>query len=281
MDALLTHGTAWIVSLSLALLLTGLVAGTLAGLLGIGGGIVIVPMLYFLFHLLQVDPAVLMHVVIGTSLATIIPTSVMSSRAHNKRGNLDKALAMQLLPGVLLGVLLGALTSRYLAGTWLTVIFASMALLIAIKMGSNFQAAPLGQHMPARIGSTAFGTLIGGVSTLIGVGGGTLSVPILSSFGIPMRTAVGTSALIGCFISIPGTLAFIINGWHQSQLPPWSLGYVNVLCFALIVPTSMLSTSWGAALASRINNQHLQKVFALFLLITAAHMFYGLLQQHT
>lgn len=243
--------------------------------------IVIVPMLYFLFHLLQVDPAVLMHVVIGTSLATIIPTSVMSSRAHNKRGNLDKALAMQLLPGVLLGVLLGALTSRYLAGTWLTVIFASMALLIAIKMGINFQAAPLGQHMPARIGSTAFGTLIGGVSTLIGVGGGTLSVPILSSFGVPMRTAVGTSALIGCFISIPGTLAFIINGWHQSQLPPWSLGYVNVLCFALIVPTSMLSTSWGAALASRINNQHLQKVFALFLLITAAHMFYGLLQQHT
>ena len=279
MDVLLAHGTIWLLSLCLALLLTGLIAGTLAGLLGIGGGIVIVPMLYFLFHLLQVDPAVLMHVVIGTSLATIIPTSIMSSRAHHRRGNLDQALAMQLLPGVLLGVLLGALTSRYLAGTWLTVIFASMALLVAIKMGLNVQITQLRPHMPSRMVTTVLSTLIGSISTLIGVGGGTLSVPILSSFGVPMRTAVGTSALIGCFISIPGTLAFVINGWHQSQLPPWSLGYVNVLCFALIVPTSMLSTSWGAALASRINNQRLQKVFALFLLITAAHMFYGLLRQ--
>ena len=276
MDTLLAHGTTWILSACLALLATGLIAGLLAGLLGVGGGIVIVPALYYLFHLLQVEPSVLMHLVVGTSLATIIPTSIMSSRAHKKRGNLDMSLAMRMLPGVLVGVLLGALTSRWLAGEWLTGMFAVVALLIAAKMAFNFKSAQLGQALPSKPVTGLLGCLIGGVSTLIGVGGGTLSVPILSSFSVPMRIAVGTSALIGAFISIPGTLAFVINGWGASGLLPGSLGYVNWLSWALIVPTSMLSTSLGAALASRINATYLQRVFAVFLLATAIHMFYSL-----
>lgn len=276
MESLLSHGTVWLVSACLALLATGLLAGVLAGLLGIGGGIVIVPILYYLFHLLQVEPSILMHVVVGTSLATIIPTSIMSSRAHKRRGNLDMGLAKRLLPGVLIGVVIGALTSRYFAGEWLTGIFATTALLIGIKMAFDFKGANLGAKLPSAPVTSLFGCLIGGVSTLIGVGGGTLSVPILSSFNVPMRIAVGTSALVGAFISIPGTVAFVINGWDASGLPPWSLGYVNVLSWALIVPTSMLSTSWGAALSSRINTRYLQRVFAVFLFITSAHMFYGL-----
>ncbi|MCB5364082.1 sulfite exporter TauE/SafE family protein [Pusillimonas sp. CC-YST705] len=278
MDALLAHGSVWLLSACLALLASGLLAGVLAGLLGIGGGIVIVPILYYIFRLLHVDPSVLMHVVVGTSLATIVPTSIMSSRAHRKSGNLDMAVVKRLLPGVLIGVLIGALTSRYLAGEWLTGIFATMAMLIAIKMAFDFKAANLGATLPSRFVTGLFGCFIGGVSTLIGVGGGTLSVPILSSFNIPMRIAVGTSALVGVFISIPGTLAFMINGWGASALPPLSVGYVNLLSWILIVPASMLSTAWGAALTSRINARYLQYVFAAFLVATSIHMFYGLIK---
>lgn len=278
MDALLAHGPLWLFSVCLSLLAGGLLAGVLAGLLGIGGGIVVVPILYYLFHVMNVDPSILMHVVVGTSLATIVPTSIMSSRAHKKRGNLDMTVAKRLLPGVLVGVVIGALTSRYLAGVWLTAIFATVAMLIAFKMAFNFKAASFGSKLPSLPITSLFGCIIGGVSTLIGVGGGTLSVPILSSFNVPMRIAVGTSALIGVFISIPGMLAFVLNGWGASALPPLSLGYVNVLSWALIVPTSMLSTSWGASLASHINARYLQHIFAAFLLVTSIHMFYGLVQ---
>jgi len=271
------HSTAWLLGLALALLATGLLAGVLAGLLGVGGGIVIVPVLYHLFTLLGIDESVRMHVTVGTSLATIVPTSIMSSRAHRKRGSLDMALIRRLMPWVVTGVLVGSVASRFLSGTSLTAVFASVALVVALNMAFKRDGFALRDGLPGTPGTALIGSGIGGVSTLMGIGGGTLSVPILNALRVPMHTAVGTGAMLGMVISIPGAVAFLLNGLDVPLRPPFSLGYVNLLGMALIVPATMLTTDWGAKLAHRIDARRLRQVFAAFLALTALRMFYSLL----
>ncbi|MDT7838155.1 sulfite exporter TauE/SafE family protein [Aquabacterium sp. OR-4] len=276
MDLLTSHGPWWLAGLAVALVATGLLAGVLAGLLGVGGGIVIVPVLFHLFSLLGVDPSVRMHVAVGTSLATIIPTSLMSSRAHRRRGSLDPALIRRLLPGVLLGVATGAVASRYLAGPWLTAVFGVVALVVAVQMGFKREGSAWRDGLPGPAATAGIGAGIGGLSTLMGIGGGTLGVPILANLKVPMHTAVGTGALLGTVISIPGAAAFLVNGLGVPLRPPFSLGHVNLLGAALIVPATMLSTKWGAALAHRIDARRLRQVFAAFLALTAARMLLSL-----
>ena len=277
MDLFTQHSPLWLTGLALALLITGLVAGVLAGLLGVGGGIVIVPVLYHLFTLLGIDESVRMHAAVGTSLATIIPTSIMSSRAHRKRGSLDMSLIKRLMPSVVVGVIVGSVASRFLSGASLTAVFASIALLVAINMAFKRDGFAVADGLPGTAGTALLGSGIGGVSTLMGIGGGTLSVPILNALRVPMHTAVGTGAMLGMVISFPGALAFILNGLDVPLRPPFSLGYVNLLGFALIVPATLATTGWGAKLAHSINAKRLRQVFALFLALTAARMFYGLL----
>lgn len=276
MDVLTSHSPLWLAGLALALFATGLLAGVMAGLLGVGGGIVIVPVLFHLFTLLGVDASVRMHVAVGTSLATIIPTSLMSSRAHRRRGSLDPALIRRLLPGVLAGVAAGAVASRYLAGPWLTAVFGVVALAVAVQMGFKREGSAWRDGLPGPVGTAGIGVGIGGLSTLMGIGGGTLGVPLLANLKVPMHTAVGTGALLGTVISIPGALAFLVNGLGVPLRPPFSLGYVNLLGVALIVPATMLSTKWGAALAHRIDARRLRQAFAVFLALTAARMLLSL-----
>ena len=271
------YSSAWLLGLAFALLATGLVAGVLAGMLGVGGGIVIVPVLYHLFTLLGIDESVRMHVTVGTSLATIIPTSIMSSRAHRMRGSLDAEVLKQLMPGVIVGVLVGSIASGFLSGHVLTVVFATMALLVALNMVLKGDGFAIADGLPGPAGTALLGGGIGGVSTLMGIGGGTLSVPILSALRMPMHTAVGTGAMLGMLISFPGAVAFILNGWGEPNRPPFSIGYVNLLGFALIVPATMATSGWGAKLAHSINAKRLRQMFAAFLALTAARMFYGLL----
>lgn len=271
------HSGLWLLGLATALLVTGLVAGVLAGLLGVGGGIVIVPVLYHLFTLLGVDESVRMHAAVGTSLATIIPTSILSSRAHRQRGSLDMALIQRLMPSVIVGVIVGSVASRFLSGASLTAVFACMALLVALNMAFKRDGFALRDGLPGPVGTALLGSGIGGVSTLMGIGGGTLSVPILNALRVPMHTAVGTGAMLGMVISVPGALAFVLNGLDVPLRPPLSLGYVNLLGMALIVPATMATTGWGATLAHRIDAKRLRQVFAAFLALTAARMFYGLL----
>lgn len=277
MDFFTHHSAAWLLGLAASLLLTGVVAGTLAGLLGVGGGIVIVPVLYHLFTLLGIDESVRMHVAVGTSLATIVPTSIMSSRAHRKRGSLDVALIKRLLPSVIVGVLAGSVASRYLSGNVLTAVFASVALIVALNMAFKRDGFAIHDGLPGPLGTSLMGGSIGGLSTLMGIGGGTLSVPILNALRVPMHTAVGTGALLGMFISFPGAVAFIINGLGVANRPPASLGYVNLLGFALIVPATMATTGLGAKLAHSIDARRLRQVFAVFLALTSLRMFYKLL----
>jgi len=277
MDILADYSATWLIGLALALVVTGIIAGLLAGLLGVGGGIVIVPVLYHLFTLLGIDEAVRMHVAVGTSLATIIPTSIISSRAHYRKGSLNPALLKQLIPGVVLGVIIGAVASGYLSGQVLTAVFASIALLVALNMAFKKDGFSVADQLPGALGTGIIGSFIGGISTLMGIGGGTLSVPILSAFKTPMHTAVGTGAALGLVISLPGALGFLINGMGVDARPPLSIGYVNLIGLCLIIPATMKMAPVGARIAHAINAKLLRQLFALFLAITSLRMFYGLL----
>ena len=277
MDLLNQHSVWWLLGLAAALGVTGLIAGVLAGLLGVGGGIVIVPVLYHLFTLLGIDESVRMHMAVGTSLATIIPTSIMSSRAHRRRGSLDMGLIRRLMPGVVAGVVTGSLASRVLSGSVLTSVFAVMALLVALNMAFKRDGFAVGDGLPGPFGTALLGGGIGGLSTLMGIGGGTLSVPILNALRVPMHTAVGTGAMLGMVISLPGAMAFLLNGWDVPLRPPLSLGYVNLLGCALIIPATLSTTGWGAKLAHSIDARRLRLVFAAFLALTSLRMCYGLL----
>lgn len=277
MELLDQYSLSWIIGLVVALSVTGVIAGLMAGLLGVGGGIVIVPVLYHLFTLLGIDESVKMHVAVGTSLATIIPTSLRSARAHANKGNLDSALLKSLAPSLLFGVLIGTLVSGLVSGQVLSLVFGVIGLLVAANMAISKEPAALADTLPRGMVRHSIGTGIGGFSTLMGIGGGTLSVPVLTRCQVPMHRAVGTAAAIGIFISVPGALGFLINGWGVPERPPFSLGYVNLIGFALIVPMTLWTAPIGARIAHAINARLLRQLFAVFLFITAVRMLYGVL----
>lgn len=258
------------------LLAAGGVAGITAGLLGVGGGIVIVPVLWHLFDALGIDEAVRMHVAVGTSLATIIATSVASVRAHHRRGAVDFVMLRAWGPWIFIGVLIGTAIAGLVRGPVLTAVFAAVALVVSIHMGLGKQDWRLAKTLPKGVGKMGLAGLIGAISAMMGIGGGTLSVPILSLFGYPIHRAVGTAAAIGFIIGIPGTIGFILTGLEVPDRPPLSLGYISLIGFILIVPTSMLLAPVGARLAHGLNTRNLKRVFAVFLGVTALRMFYKL-----
>lgn len=277
MELLSQYDPAWLVGLVLSLLATGLIAGTLAGLLGVGGGIVIVPVLYHLFSLLGIDEAVRMHVAVGTSLATIIPTSISSARAHYRRGSLDMDLLKSLAPAIVGGVIIGTIVGGQVSGAVLTGVFAVVALLVAANMGLRREPIVVADELPTGAPRAGIGAFIGGFSTVMGIGGGTLTVPILSAFRFPIRRAVGTASAIGLLISVPGTIGFVLSGVGVEGRPPGSIGYANLIGFALIVPMTVLMAPVGARLAHTINPALLKRLFALFLFLTALRMFNDLI----
>lgn len=259
------------------LLAAGAVAGITAGLLGVGGGIVIVPVLWHMFDAIGVDESVRMHVAVGTSLATIIATSASSVRAHHRRGAVDFDLLKTWGIWIFLGVLAGTAIAGLVRGPVLTAVFATVALVVSLHMGFGRPEWRLADNLPKGIGKVGMAGAIGTVSAMMGIGGGTLSVPLLSLFGYPIHRAVGTAAAIGFIIGIPGTIGFIITGWDMPLRPPFSLGYISLIGFALIFPTSTLLAPHGARLAHGLNTRNLKRVFAVFLGFTALRMFYELL----
>jgi uncharacterized membrane protein YfcA len=256
-----------------AMLVTGAIGGVLAGLLGIGGGIVIVPVLDTVLVYFGTDPAIRMQVAVATSLATIIPTSISSSRAHHRRGSVDMDLARRWALFILVGSLGGAFIAGGLHSRTLSLVFAVMALLIAIKMILPLEGRTLAQAVPRGPFMPIVPTLIGGLSSMMGIGGGTLSVATLTLLNEPIHRAVGTAALFGLAISLPGTIGFIVAGYGDSRLPPFSLGFVNLVGFALIAPATWLAAPAGAALAHRLSQRHLSLIFGLFLVLVSARMF--------
>lgn len=262
--------------LGVGLLATGAVSGITAGLLGVGGGIVIVPVLFHLFTTMGIAEDVRMHVAVGTSLATIIATSTSSIRAHWRRGAVDPVLLRQWGPWIFVGVLTGTAVAGLVRGPLLSGVFATVALVVSVHMGLGSPRRVLSQTMPVGVGRAALAGSVGAVSAMMGIGGGTLSVPILTLFGYPIHRAVGSAAAIGFIIGVPGAIGFVISGFGVPDLPPFSMGYVNLLGLALILPTSMLLAPVGARLAHSLDTTKLRRVFAVFLAVTALRMFYAL-----
>jgi uncharacterized membrane protein YfcA len=270
------HDPVWIAALAAVMAATGLVSGTLAGLLGVGGGIVIVPVLFNVFPFLDIPEAVQMKLAVGTSLATIIPTSIQSARKHRAKGAMDVPLLKAMIPSLVVGVLVGTVIAIWVKGATLTAVFAAVALLVALNMGFTGVDARLRETFPTGILRQLLGVFIGGISAMMGIGGGTVGVPLLNMFGTPIRSAVATASAFGIVISIPAAIGFVYAGWGNPLLPPASLGYVNLIGCLLIVPTSMLATPWGVHLAHTIPPLALKRAFALFLGITAVRMIYSL-----
>lgn len=259
--------------LALSLLLTGAVAGFVAGLLGVGGGIVIVPVLFYVFTALDLDEEVKMHVAVGTSLSTIIATSIMSVRTHWRKGAVDVPMLKRWGPGIVVGVIVGTLLAAQVKGAVLTAVFATVALIVSVHMAFSKPSWRISDHLPGRVGESLIAAGIGCISAMMGIGGGTLSVPTLSLFGYPIHKAVGTAAAIGLLIGIPGTIGFILGGLGAEDLPPFSFGYVSLLGLALILPTSMTMAPWGARAAHALPVRKLKLAFAAFLFVTALRMF--------
>lgn len=264
--------------LIIALLAAGVAGGILAGLLGVGGGIVVVPALEFVLEWYGVPSAYRMHIAVATSLAVIIPTSISSARAHHRRGAVDVALAKRWAPLIALGSIIGVVVASQVSGPTLTAIFGVFVFLVAVKMTLPIDDKTLTRSVPTTAAMGTVPTAIGTISSMMGIGGGTLTVPTLTLCGEPIHRAVGTSALFGLLISLPGAVAFIIAGWGNPALPPGSLGFVSLVGFVLIAPTTVLTAPLGARIAHALSRRTLSLAFGVFLLLVAARMLVQALQ---
>lgn len=261
-----------LLTLTAMMLLTGAVGGLLAGLLGVGGGIVIVPVLDLVLASMGIDPSVRMHVAVATSLATIIPTAISSSRAHHAKGAVDMAQLKRWSIAIFLGAVAGVLIASRVTGDVLSAVFGVIALLVAIKMLLPLEGKHIAEAIPGGPGGQLLPFAIGGFSSMMGIGGGTLSVPTMTLFNFPIHRAVGTAALFGLLISVPATIAFVITGWNVPGLPTGSLGYVNLIGLAIIAPVSYFAAPWGARLAHSLSKRRLSILFGLFLAVVSARM---------
>ncbi|MCG6658642.1 sulfite exporter TauE/SafE family protein [Halomonas campisalis] len=248
----------------LGYLALGAAAGTMAGLFGVGGGLIIVPALVFAFGLQGVDAAIAMHLAVGTSLATILVTGASSAWAHYQRGSIQRSWFLSLLPGLVLGAIAGVFVAGALSGGLLGTLFGLFVILVAAKMALGLGPKP-GTVAPGRLGMGVAGGVIGGVSALFGIGGGTLSVPWLSRCGASMTQAVGTSAACGLPIALFGAATFIVVGWEHPLLPAWATGFVMWPAFLGIVIASVPFARVGARLAHVLPANVLRLAFAALL----------------
>lgn len=258
-----------------AFLLTGAVAGFFAGLLGVGGGVVVVPVLSMIFAGLGFPAREVLHLALGTSMATILFTSLSSLRAHHAHGAVLWPVMRRLTPGILLGTWFGAQLAGRLSSRSLALFFAGFMLFVALQMLAHFRPQATRQ-LPGRGGLSLAGTLIGALASLAAMGGGALTVPFLIWCNVRPHQAIGTSAAVGLPIAIGGTLGYIWNGWGLTGLPAGSLGFVYLPALAVILLASVVVAPVGARLAHRLPIRVLQRIFAGLLLLLSAKMLWGL-----
>ncbi len=262
--------------LALALVASGFVAGVLAGIFGIGGGAVLVPVLYQFLTMLGVDEAIRMHLSVGTSLGIIIPTSVRSFLAHKARGAVDMEILKGWVVAVPAGVVIGALIAAYVSADALKGIFAAIAVVIGVRMLAGVDRMSLGTELPKPPWRWAAGTLMGVFSTLMGVGGGIMNNTYMTLYGRPIHQAVATSSGMGVLISIPGALGFVWAGWGAAGLPPFSFGYVNLLGVLLVIPVTIYAAPIGVRIAHALSKRKLEIAFGIFLFVVAIRFFASL-----
>ncbi len=257
---------------ALGLIVAGLAAGFVGGLFGIGGGIVIVPALYFVFTALGVDEAVRMHVAVGTSLSTIIATSWRSLSAHTKAGAVDFTVLRSWTPWISFGALLGAVAAGFANTEALLVIFGGGLLLIAAQMGLASPNWRVFSELPRGIVRALIAGALGLLSAMMGIGGGAIGVTVMTLCGRPIHQAVATASGFGAAIAVPAAIGYAIVGWGHAGLPPWSLGFVNIAGFVFLALLTMITAPIGARLAHKLPQLTLKRAFAVVLAIIALNM---------
>ena len=258
---------------ALLLAVAGVLSGILAGLLGIGGGAVMVPVLYEFFGFMGVDDAIRTHMAVGTSLGVIVPTSIRSFLSHKRRGTVDfNILRIWILP-ILAGVIIGIWAMDYISGTLLRIIFATQTLLIACKMIFRLDRFSLGDRLPSIFIMSLYGAYIGFVSKLMGIGGGIMANSVMTFYGRSIHQAVSTSAGVGLIISVPAVIGdlFFVSANHN--FPIGSIGYVNLIAVVLMVPLSVLCAPIGVKVAHALPKRVLEVCFSVFLVLVALRFY--------
>ncbi len=253
----------------------GCIVGTLAGLLGIGGGLVVVPALSWLLPHAGIAPDLVMHIALATSLTTIVLTASSSSINHMKLGNVDFSIIKPLAPGIILGALGGSMVAEWVPISLLPKIFAGIVLLLALQMLLSIKVVATNRQLPKPTICFFSGGVIGLIASLAGIAGGSLTVTFLSWCGVEMRRAIGTASVCGVLIGLFGMIGFILTGTTAQNLPQWSIGYIYLPALIGIVSTSIFTTRFGAKLATNLPTPTLKKIFAVFLLLVSAKMFLG------
>lgn len=253
----------------------GAVSGIFAGLLGVGGGTTLVPMLVYIFTLQALPVEHVMHLALGTSMATISFTSISSLRAHNRRGAVLWPVVYAIAPGVVAGTLLGSQFASHVATRPLAIFFAIFIVVISLQMLFNPKPKP-SRSLPGKGGLFGVGAGIGGISSLVAIGGGSLSVPFLTWCNVAIHQAIGTSAAIGFPLAVSGAIGYILAGWQTSGLPPDTLGYVHLPALLGTVVASMLTAPVGAKIAHSLPVPTLKKIFSGVLMLLAAKMLHSL-----
>jgi len=256
-------------------LLTGACTGVLSGLLGIGGGLVIVPVLVFVFTSAGLPAQYVMQMALGTSLATIIFTSVSSARAHHRFQSVNWRLVQRISPGIVAGTLLGAWFAGQMHTAPLKLVFVVFAFVVSAQMLLDIRPKP-SRQLPGAWVVTEIGGVIGFLSSLVGIGGGSLSVPFMVFCNVPVRNAVGTSAAIGLPIALAGTVGYALAGWSVGSLPQWSVGFIYLPALLGVSLASVLTAPLGARLAHCLPVPRLKKLFALLLFVLGVKMAWGL-----
>lgn len=255
----------------LIILGVGAFAGVLAGLLGVGGGIVLVPAFFYLFSAFGYASDQLMQLCVATSLATIIVTSVRSVMSHHKKGAVDVDILKSWAPGLGIGALIGMGGARVLATEVLTLVFACLAFAVAAYMGLSKNTWRLGETMPTGLRRAVISPVIGALSVLMGIGGGSFGVPVMTLYGRPIHRAVATAAGFGVAIAVPSVIGFLLAP-TPATAPPLTIGLVNIPAFALVIMMTLITAPWGAKLAHKLDPGPLKKIFAVFLAIVAVNM---------
>jgi uncharacterized membrane protein YfcA len=256
-------------------LLMGLFVGWFAGLLGIGGGLILVTLMVYLFTVQGFPADRIVHMALGTSITSIIFTSISSLRAHHKHGAVRWDIVRASAAGLVVGTLLGTLVADQMKSRYLAIFFVVFVYYSAVQMFLNAKPKP-SRQLPGTVGLNVAAVMIGILSALVGVGGGVMTIPLMSLCNVPMRNAIGTSAALGLPIAIAGAIGFIATGIGKDHLPPYSLGYVYVPALIGIVLGTLVTVPWGAKMAHTMPVPRLKKIFAVILFILATKMLWTL-----
>lgn len=254
------------------LMVIGALAGVLAGLLGVGGGIVLVPAFFYAFQTLGYGGPQLMQMCLATSLATIIVTSTRSVLSHNRKGAVDWEILRGWGPGIALGAVAGVLVASSLRSSTLQGLFGVLALAIGLYMGLSRAEWRLGETMPKGVKRAALSPVVGFLSVLMGIGGGSFGVPLMSLHGTPIHRAVATAAGFGVIIAVPSVLGFMLLSIDPAAQPPLSIGAVNIPAFLVVIAMTLTTAPLGVKLAHALDPKPLKRIFAVFLIFVALNM---------